>query len=74
MENKSKEIMPVYPNPLPLNVLVPKLERARLQRQRLLPEVLRSPYMTREVSVVYGLATHEKKVAECFFSGRLNET
>ena len=74
MENKSKDIIPVYPNPLPLNVLVPKLERARLQRQRLLPEVLRSPYMTREVSVVYGLATHEKKVAECFFSGRLNET
>ncbi|PWA36793.1 hypothetical protein CTI12_AA594890 [Artemisia annua] len=74
MGSKSKEIVPVYPNPLPLNALVPKLERARAQRKKLLPEVLRSPYMTREVSVVYGLETHEKKVAECFFSGRLQET
>lgn len=74
MANKSKEIVPVYPNPVPLNVLVPKIERVRAQRQRLLPEVLRSPYMTREVSLLYGLGTHEKKVAECFFSGRLQET
>ncbi|PWA53614.1 phospholipase-like protein [Artemisia annua] len=74
MGSKSKEIVPVYPNPMPLNVLVPKVERARAQRKRLLPEVLRSPYMTREVSVVYGLDTHEKKVAQCFFSGRLQET
>ncbi|PWA87075.1 transcription factor, MADS-box [Artemisia annua] len=51
MGSKSKEIVPVYPNPMPLNVLVPKVERARAQRKRLLPEVLRSPYMTREVSV-----------------------
>ncbi|PWA56464.1 hypothetical protein CTI12_AA419660 [Artemisia annua] len=53
MGSKSKEIVPVYPNPVPLNVLAPKLERARAQRKRLLPEVLRSPYMTREVDVVF---------------------
>ena len=74
MGNKSKEIVPVYPIPVPLNVLVPKLEHSRAQRQRLLLEVYRSPYMTREVSLLNGLGTHEKKVGECFFSGRLPET
>ena len=72
--NKNKDIVPVYPDPLPLNVLVPKLEHARAKHQRLLPEVYRSPYMTREVSVGDGLSKHEQKVAECFFSARFSET
>ncbi|PWA66146.1 RNA-directed DNA polymerase, eukaryota [Artemisia annua] len=74
MGNKSKDIVPVYPDPVPLNVLVPNLAHARAKRPRLLPEVYRSPYMTREVSVVDGLGKHELKVAECFFSARFSET
>ena len=72
--NKSKDIVPVYPDPLPLNVFLPKLEHSRAKRKRLLPEVYRSPYMTREVAVGDGLSKHEQKVAECFFSARFTET
>ena len=74
MGNKSNDIVPVYPDPMPLNVLVPNLVHNRAKRQRLLPEVYRSPYMTREVSVVDGLGKHELQVAECFFSARFSDT
>ncbi|PWA72323.1 ulp1 protease family, C-terminal catalytic domain-containing protein [Artemisia annua] len=74
MGNKSNDIVPVYPDPVPLNVVVPNLAHARAKRSKLLPEVYRSPYMTREVSVVDGLGKHEREVAECFFSARFSET
>ncbi|PWA47599.1 ulp1 protease family, C-terminal catalytic domain-containing protein [Artemisia annua] len=72
--NKSKDIVPVYPDPLPLNVLLPKREHSRAQPEKLLPEVYRSPYMTREVSVGDVISKHEQKDAECFFSARFTET
>ena len=71
---KNKDIIHVYPDHVPLNVLVPKRERARLKRERLLPEVLMSPYVIREVSLLYGISTHEQRVVDCLFSGRLLET
>ncbi|PWA88824.1 ulp1 protease family, C-terminal catalytic domain-containing protein [Artemisia annua] len=74
MGNKSNDIVPVYPDHVPLNVVLPNLAHARAKLPRLLPEVYRSPYMTREVSVVDGLGKHEREVGECFFSARFSET
>nr|GEW50974.1 putative ribonuclease H-like domain-containing protein [Tanacetum cinerariifolium] len=40
----------------------------------ILPEVLHSPYVVREVSLIYGITLHENRAVDCLFSARLNET
>ena len=70
----SKEIVPAYSEPKPLNVLLGNVMINRLKRQTFLPEKLRSPYVVREVSLVSPRTQHEIRVAECLFSARLPQT
>ncbi|GJX76292.1 ulp1 protease family, C-terminal catalytic domain-containing protein [Tanacetum coccineum] len=47
---------------------------SRPKRRVVLPEVVRSPYVVREVSLIYGISSHESIATNCLFSARLTET
>ena len=74
VKNEVKEIVPAYSEPQPLNVLVGNVTMNRLKRKKFLPEILRSPYVVREVSLCSPLTQHEIRLAECLLSARLPET
>ncbi|GKA31867.1 hypothetical protein Tco_0718234 [Tanacetum coccineum] len=58
----------------PLQSIPPKAELRRTKRIVRPAEVLRSPYVVREVSVCGAVSNNEKRAADCLFSGRFNET
>ncbi|GJU77891.1 hypothetical protein Tco_1274961, partial [Tanacetum coccineum] len=70
----SKAMVPAFSQPKPLNVLPGNFPYGRPKRRVVLPEVLRSPYVVREVLLICGISPHESRAANCLFSARLTET
>ncbi|GKD65289.1 peptidase C48, SUMO/sentrin/Ubl1, partial [Tanacetum coccineum] len=58
----------------PLQSIPPQAVPRRTQRNVRPSEVLRSPYVVREVYLCGTLSNHEKRASDCLFSGRLTET
>ncbi|GJX96967.1 RNA-directed DNA polymerase, eukaryota, reverse transcriptase zinc-binding domain protein [Tanacetum coccineum] len=58
----------------PLQSIPQKAELRSTKRNIRLAEVLRYPYVVREVSVCGAVSNHEKRAADCLFSGRFNQT
>ncbi|GKA57827.1 peptidase C48, SUMO/sentrin/Ubl1, partial [Tanacetum coccineum] len=58
----------------PLQSIPPQAAPRRTKRNVRPSEVLRSPYVVREVYLCGALSNHEKRAADCLFSGRLTET
>ncbi|PWA45563.1 Peptidase C48, SUMO/Sentrin/Ubl1 [Artemisia annua] len=75
LKNQNKAIIPTFSQPQPLNVLMGKqFQFGRGKRPSINPEILRSPYVIREVSLVARIMPHEERAADCLFSARLTET
>ncbi|GJV17991.1 ulp1 protease family, C-terminal catalytic domain-containing protein [Tanacetum coccineum] len=74
LSNENKSMIPVCSEPQPLDVLEPLIPQRRAKWLAIRPEVLRSPYVVREVSLLCGFFPHEKRVADCLFSARFTET
>ncbi|GJS96341.1 ulp1 protease family, C-terminal catalytic domain-containing protein [Tanacetum coccineum] len=70
----SKAMVPAFSQPKPLNVLLENIPYGRPRRRVVLPEVLCSPYVVREVALICGISSHERRTANCLFSARLPET
>ncbi|GKD20435.1 hypothetical protein Tco_1222138 [Tanacetum coccineum] len=64
----SKAMVPAFSQPKPLNVLPGNFPYGRPKRRVVLPKVLRSPYVVREVSYICGISPHESRAANCLFS------
>lgn len=69
--SEKKSVIPVCPKPKPLNVVDPLVPQRRPRWSVVLPEVLRSPYVVREVSLMCGMFPHQKRVDDCLFIARL---
>ncbi|GJY13102.1 hypothetical protein Tco_0382411 [Tanacetum coccineum] len=62
----SKAMVPAFSQPKPLNVLLGNIPYGRPRRNVVIPEVLHSPYVVREVSLICGISPHEKRAANCW--------
>ncbi|PWA74635.1 RecF/RecN/SMC [Artemisia annua] len=74
IQNESKAIVHSYTEAQPLNVLHANFLDELAKRRKKRTEKLRSPYVVREVSLVCGVAPHEKRATDCLFSARFPET
>ncbi|GJX20260.1 ulp1 protease family, C-terminal catalytic domain-containing protein [Tanacetum coccineum] len=63
-------MVPAFSQPKPLNVLLGNIPYGSLGG---VPEVLCSPYVVREVSLICGISPHKRRAANCLFSARLPE-